>query len=284
MARGRGLAGARRRLDDLDVDPAAVDGDASDVSVPGPDDEFYVPRPGTVGTVGVAKNDGAVDGDRGLDDYDGEGDEPEEAAPRGDRLRRVLVASLAALLVLAVGFGVGVRVGSPKYPGDDSADAGFARDMMIHHAQAVSMASLEYRATGSAALKTLAVDITLTQQAQIGIMSAWLDTWGLSPTSSKGRMSWIPDGGKSLLVDGRMPGMATDAQLAKLQSDTGKARDILFCQLMISHHLGGIHMVDAVLPLSHNSQVTKLAEQIKASQQSEILALQQIEDALNTTK
>ena len=241
MARGRGLAGARRRLDELVVDPAEVGDDASE-------------------------------------------DEPVDAIPRGRRLQRVLVASLAGLLVLAVGFGIGVWVGSPKYPGDDSADAGFARDMMIHHAQAVSMAALEYRTTSNGALKTLAVDITLTQQAQIGIMSTWLDTWGLSPTGSNGRMSWMPDGGKSLLVDGRMPGMATDAELAKLQSGTGKARDILFCQLMIKHHLGGIHMVDAVLPLSHSGQVTKLAEQIKSGQQGEIAALQQIEDGLSTAK
>ena len=279
MARGRGLAGARRRLDEVDVDPAEVGEDTSDESsVAGSDDDLYAVRAGTVG--GVAGDDAS---DLGSTDQD-EDAEPADAEPRGERLQRILVASLAGLLVLAVGFGIGIWVGSPKYPGDDSADAGFARDMMIHHAQAVSMASLEYRTTSNGALKTLAVDITLTQQAQIGIMSTWLDTWGLSPTSSKGRMSWMPDGGKSLLVDGRMPGMATDAQLAKLQSSTGKARDVLFCQLMIKHHLGGIHMVDAVLPLSHSGQVTKLAEQIKSGQQGEIEALQQLENGLNGTK
>jgi uncharacterized protein (DUF305 family) len=156
--------------------------------------------------------------------------------------------------------------------------------MMTHHAQAVTMASLEYRVTDDAALRQIAVDITLTQQAQIGLMIGWLRNWDLNPTSTQPQMAWMPDGGRALIVDGRMPGMASDAQLAQLRTLTGTARDLLFIQLMIQHHLGGIHMADAALDEAKDDQVLYLANQIKASQQSEIDALQQAQKRLNGTK
>jgi uncharacterized protein (DUF305 family) len=205
-------------------------------------------------------------------------DEPDQ--PRWRPSRGLVVGALAALLALAIGFGGGVWVAAPHYPGDSSVEAGFARDMITHHGQAVSMATTEYGATSNGALRQIAVDIALTQQAQIGMMSTWLDTWGLTPTSTAAPMSWMPDGGKALLVDGRMPGMATDAQITQLQTGQGNARDLLFCKLMIAHHLGGIHMVDAVLKQTDNSQVRALAQTIKESQQGEINALEQAQAKL----
>ena len=251
MAHGRGFAGARRRLDELDT--LEPDGGSSD------DDD---PR-----SAGPAEETGA------------------DAPPRATgRKTRVFRAVMAVILVLAVGFGIGVLVASPHRPADDSADAGFTRDMMTHHAQAVTMASLEYRVTDDPALRQIAVDITLTQQAQIGLMLGWLRNWDLNPTSTQPQMAWMPDGGRALIVDGRMPGMASDAQLAQLRTLTGTARDQLFIQLMIQHHLGGIHMADAALEDADDDQVLYLANQIKASQQSEIDALQQSQKRLNGTK
>ena len=75
---------------------------------------------------------------------------------------------------------------------------------------------------------------------------------------------------KELTPDGRMPGMASDPELTKLNTVTGKDFDILFCQLMIRHHLGGIHMADDVLKLTHDSDVVTLAQAMKAGQQTEI--------------
>ena len=54
-------------------------------------------------------------------------------------------------------------------PGDDSAEAGFARDMIVHHAQAVQMAEIVRDKTQSDDMGLLATDIAPTQQAQIGI-------------------------------------------------------------------------------------------------------------------
>ena len=87
-------------------------------------------------------------------------------------------------------------------------------------------------------------------------------------------MAWMPDG-SSELVNGLMPGMATVDQLNELSAARGKASDVLFCQLMLRHHIGGIHMVEGVLEETHNSTVRALAETMLSGQQGEVTVLQQ---------
>ncbi|TQS40820.1 DUF305 domain-containing protein [Cryptosporangium phraense] len=284
MAQRRGFADARRRLDELG---AADDAEAESAEPETNDDPDVEER---TALLHDADDDVPDPSDRGPTDEADRGPEAEDLESaevprrRAGRKTRIFRAVMAAILVLAVGFGIGVWVGTPHRPADDSADAGFTRDMMTHHAQAVTMASLEYRVTDDAPLRQIAVDITLTQQAQIGIMIAWLRNWDLNPTSTQPQMAWMPDGGRALIVDGRMPGMATDAQLEQLQTSTGTARDLLFIKLMIAHHLGGIHMADAALNQAKDDQVLYLAHQIKDSQQSEIEALQQEQKRLTGQK
>ncbi|WP_412541963.1 DUF305 domain-containing protein [Longispora sp. K20-0274] len=193
------------------------------------------------------------------------------------RARRWPVVLLAAVLALAAGFALAQFW--PGKPGDDSAEAGFARDMSSHHAQAVEIAMLAYDRATTPDLKNLGYDIALTQEAQIGTMSAWLVEWDLLPTGSRPRMAWMPDG-SGLLVNGLMPGMATPTELADLRAATGPAFDILVCQLMLRHHLGGIHMVDGILKATDDPEVTRLATAMKAGQQKEIVTLREILTAL----
>ena len=80
---------------------------------------------------------------------------------------------MLALLAAALAGATAVLLVS-RPPGDDSAEAGFARDMMVHHAQAVQMAEIVRDKTQSDDIRLLASDIALTQQAQIGIMQGWL--------------------------------------------------------------------------------------------------------------
>ena len=77
-------------------------------------------------------------------------------------------------------------------PGDDSAEAGFARDMATHHAQAVEMSMIVHEKSDDPQVVYLASDIALTQHGQIGYMQAWLRDWHLSPTGSKPAMAWMP--------------------------------------------------------------------------------------------
>lgn len=160
-------------------------------------------------------------------------------------------------------------------PGEDSAEAGFARDMSTHHAQAVEMGMLAHQQASDSDVRTLGGDIALTQQAQIGMMQAWLREWKLGPTGSRPRMAWMPEGSAGL-QNGLMPGMATDAERAQLRSSTGKAFDVLFLQLMIKHHLGGIHMAEEVLKLSDDAEVRRLAQGMVNNQRNEVAAFQQL--------
>ena len=50
----------------------------------------------------------------------------------------------------------------------DSVDVGFSRDMQDHHAQAVEMSVMVREATDDPQVRTLALDIMLTQQQQLG--------------------------------------------------------------------------------------------------------------------
>ncbi len=179
------------------------------------------------------------------------------------------------VLVLGVGFVIGfVARGLP--PSDDSPEAGFARDMSSHHAQAVEMALIAYPKATRAEVRTMAYDVATSQEYQIGVMQTWLEQWHLSPTSNRPRMAWMPNGTKELGADGLMPGMATNDELNKLKTATGKDVDVLFLQLMLRHHLGGIHMIDGLLQQSHDSDVRTSAEGMRANQSSDVAAMQKL--------
>jgi uncharacterized protein (DUF305 family) len=192
------------------------------------------------------------------------------------RRRALLLGALGAVVALLIGYLAGLVTPRFTAPGDNSPEAGFARDMSVHHAQAVEMGMWAYQKATNDEVRQMGYDIALTQQAQIGMMSIWLKDWHLEPTGSRPKMAWMPDGTKELSPDGLMPGMATDDQLEQLHNATGKDVDILFCQLMLRHHLGGIHMIDGVLQESHNSMVRQLAQTMKNNQQAEVATLQRM--------
>jgi uncharacterized protein (DUF305 family) len=187
------------------------------------------------------------------------------------RRARIVAGAVAAVLLLALGYGAGLLT-RPGTPGDDSAEAGFAHDMSTHHAQAVEMGMIAYQKATVPDVRTLGGDIAITQQGQIGVMSTWLKDWGLDANSSRPPMSWMPNG-QNELVNNLMPGMATREEVDKLKNATGKQVDILFCQYMLRHHLGGIHMVDDVLAQNPRPEVRDLAETMKKNQTAEVSVL-----------
>jgi uncharacterized protein (DUF305 family) len=116
---------------------------------------------------------------------------------------------------------------------------------------------------------SLSADIALTQHGQISTMRALLRQWGVGQTGTRPPMAWMPDAAGSVR-DGLMPGMATPEQLDALGKATGKTLDLQFLTLMRQHHLGGIHMAQAILDESDNDDVTALAGTMVAGQQSEL--------------
>lgn len=192
----------------------------------------------------------------------------EKPVINGSTLLLFLLLSVSAG---AFGYWMGIR--QTTAPGNASADVGFARDMMTHHAQAVDMATLVRDRTDDPEMRQLALDIMLTQQAQIGQMQGWLTLWGYPIASTDPAMSWM-----GMPAMGLMPGMATPEQLNQLRGLKGNEADGLFLQLMIAHHRGGVTMAEAAIKQAKEPAVRALAQSIMDAQTSEIALMQTLRE------
>jgi uncharacterized protein (DUF305 family)/putative copper export protein len=180
----------------------------------------------------------------------------------------LLLLAVAAIIVAVISLALLIAT---RPPGNDSPEAGFARDMMVYHAQAVEMAEIMRDKTESEEIRFMATDIALTQQAQIGMMQGWLSTWGLPVVSTEPPMAWMDHP-----VEGLMPGMATPDEMDRLREASPEEADVLFLRLMIDHHKAAIPMAEAVLERTDRPEVRQLAEAIANSQQLEIQLMQEM--------
>ncbi|MEU1272219.1 DUF305 domain-containing protein [Streptomyces sp. NPDC005799] len=185
------------------------------------------------------------------------------------------IAGTAAAALVAAGaitYAVAEDGGSsPGTPAAESADAGFARDMAVHHQQAVEMSYIVRDRTKNAEVRRLAYDIAQTQANQRGMLLGWLDLWGLPKVSAKPPMSWMGMGDMPERGDGSlMPGMATDTEMNKLGTLNGKQAEIFYLQLMTDHHKGGIHMAEGCVAKCQVGVEKQLAQGMVDAQQSEI--------------
>ncbi|MEU1810144.1 DUF305 domain-containing protein [Micromonospora aurantiaca (nom. illeg.)] len=198
------------------------------------------------------------------------------AADRGGRgaVRRYGLLAVAAALVvgLLLGYAGGLLTPALTRPGANSAEAGFARDMTTHHNQAVAMGLLAFSQGQDPEVRQVGVDIATGQQGEIGTMQTWLRSWKLDPTGDRAPMAWMPDGG-GLVKNGLMPGMATPEEMAKLRAASGREFDVLFLQMMIRHHIGGVHMIDGILDEGHDDDVLAVAQIMKNTQQNDLTNL-----------
>ncbi|OKI68788.1 DUF305 domain-containing protein [Micromonospora sp. CB01531] len=211
----------------------------------------------------------AVTTDTELDEAPATGDGGRGAA------RRFGVLALAAAVVvgLLLGYAGGLLTPALTRPGDNSAEAGFARDMTTHHAQAVAMGLLAFQQGQDPEVRQIGVDIATGQQGEIGIMQTWLRSWHLDPTGDQPPMAWMPDGA-GLVKNGLMPGMATPEEMAKLRAAKGREFDVLFLTMMRQHHLGGVHMIQGILDQGHDEDVLAVAQTMKNTQQTDLTNIQ----------
>jgi uncharacterized protein (DUF305 family) len=173
----------------------------------------------------------------------------------------LLIAAVVAVLVMAISLAL---FASSRPPDVDSPEAGFARDMIVHHAQALEMAEIVRDKTQKQAIRVLAKEIALTQRGEIGHMQGWLAAWGLPGARNGPTMDWMGH-----RPGGDMPGMATPEELNHLMAAPSDEADALFLLLMISHHRGAIPMAEAVLDRTVRPEVERLASYMAASQRQE---------------
>ncbi len=189
-----------------------------------------------------------------------------------DRVKVAVVAG-TAVLGLVLGTVLGWVAFGESAPADDSVAAGFARDMAEHHAQAVEMSLEVLQTTQDEGVRALATDIASTQGNQLGQMEGWIRQWDLPMARPGDRMAWMEGGMNHTMhmVDGApMPGMANDEQMQSLREATGEAADILYLQLMITHHIAGVEMAQAALDGGVQGEVKRLAAAMVNGQEAEI--------------
>ncbi|NLP82905.1 DUF305 domain-containing protein [Microbacterium sp. CFH 90308] len=219
----------------------------------------------------------------------------DDATPAQRPLRWWAIA-LVLLAIGAIAFAVGrfstFGAQGAAAPGTSSPEAGFARDMQVHHSQAIEMAMEIYRKTDDEEVRVLAYDIATGQSGQRGEMYDWLVQWGLSQAGSEPMMAWMSDSdaGHAHGVPAGEPmtdeeareamGMASDDELDALEDATGQEADCLFLSLMIRHHEGAIPMAEALIELGTDARALTVAESIAAGQTAEIDAMQSIQARL----
>ncbi len=209
-------------------------------------------------------------------------------ADAGRTIRRLVAASIAALVLVLSAFFGGVALSAQQAPPSTlSVEAGFARDMQVHHQQAVEMSLMVRDSSTDPAIRQLAYDIATTQAQQAGQMHGWLSVWGLPQAPAEPAMTWMSrptrhgsahghQPGAAAELGAAMPGMATSAQLSALRDAEGADSERIYLRLMIDHHRGGVEMAEAALERTEEPVVLSLARAIVRSQKVEIVALQEL--------
>lgn len=165
----------------------------------------------------------------------------------------VIVAVLAAL-TLALSL-VTLRNATPR---DGGAQVRFLREMIQHHSQAVDMAIRIRDRSADPALRTVALDMTLAQQDQIGQMRGWMTQWN------------VPWAGPAMTAEhAREMGMATPSDVASLSTLPVKDAEVKFLRLMIRHHEGALAMAEPMLN-DGRAEIRTFARTVKATQSGEI--------------
>ncbi|MFE5538117.1 DUF305 domain-containing protein [Streptomyces sp. NPDC056492] len=217
----------------------------------------------------------------------------------GTAVLLALLFAVAATVASASGDGDGSRTAA-RAPALYSPDAGFARDMAVHHQQAVEMSFIVRDRTKDEPVRGLAYDIANTQANQRGMLLGWLDLWGLPKVvADEPPMSWMGTsdehgghgaaghdtaghgaaghdmaghdmGGATAKPGALMPGMATKEELAQLGAAEGRDAEVLYLQLMTDHHKGGVAMAQGCAEQCETPAERALAQGMVEAQQSEL--------------
>lgn len=197
-----------------------------------------------------------------------------------------VVTRYALVIVLAALAGAFIHSRLPAPPTKplmSDSDVMFAQMMMTHHQQALTIADL-LAPDAAPELRALANQITLAQQAEIGTMIGWLQLADqpLNPVATPAPhehdmagmsgMSAHHDTAPSMT----MPGMASPADLARLHHARGPENEVLFLQLMLRHHQGGIDMAARQAHDSTTEAIRRTALSMADEQLQETALMQQL--------
>lgn len=251
------------------------------------DSEETAARASGTDTDSAADSDVAARGDVPETGNDEESAEDDSGFAGQVRRQRTALLVIGVIGAMVLGFAIGVLARQPldrdSGPSPSAVDVGFSQDMSAHHAQAVEMAGVALIRSGDQDVRRLAYDILTTQQNQVGRMQGWLQLWGEPARAVDGYMGWMTGhaGGHDHTGTGQtsphategpmreMPGMASPEELSALRRAEGTELDVLFLQLMLRHHQGGLPMIQYAATYAETAAVRTLASNMDQTQQGE---------------
>ncbi len=123
-----------------------------------------------------------------------------------------------------------IRLSDTRY---SPADVAFMQMMIVHHQQALEMATLARSRTNTDAVRKIADRIEASQKDEMKFMSGWL-----KDRNENAAMTGMGH------AHHHMMGMASPEQMRALAAANATAFDRQFLQLMTAHHKGAVDMVD----------------------------------------
>lgn len=142
------------------------------------------------------------------------------------------------------------------------ADVRFMRHMIAHHAQARVMTALVPERTRRPEIRLIAERIDVSQEDELKQMQSWLRSRGETVPAADAHAGHAT-----------MPGMLSEAELARLAAARDAEFDRLFLEFMIRHHEGAVVMVSELLATdgaARESATYRFASDVNADQRAEI--------------
>jgi len=204
--------------------------------------------------------------------------------------RTATVVLLVLTLVGAVAGGWALRTSTHR-PSEGSAEVGFARDMIQHHQQAVTMSFLVRERTDDPEVRSIAHDMITAQAEEMGMLTAWLRRNEIPASTTLPAMAWMAtpvpgdDEHGAGHAEGDEPmtmadlGMASDGDLADLARLDGREAEVRFLELMRAHHVGGATMIDAYLDRATDDELRSTAEGMLTAQTREVRQIDLLAEA-----
>ncbi len=137
-------------------------------------------------------------------------------------------------------------------------DLQFIDTMTVHHQSAIDMARPATTKAQHDVLKHMARDIVRDQEREIAQMRGWREQWYA---------------GKPQAMNMEMPGMMDAMRgmdMKGMNAATGNAFDLMFIDMMTSHHQGAVTMAREALRRAEHPEIKRLAQAVINAQEREI--------------
>lgn len=155
-------------------------------------------------------------------------------------------------------------------PKDAEFDLRFIDGMILHHQGAVVMAEAVLEHSQREDMKQLAQAVITAQQGEIDQMKQWRQAW--YPDASAEPVMYHAEMGHSMAMTPEMQAaMMMDGNLGTADAEF----DLRFINAMIPHHEGALAMAEQVLEKSDRTELRELAQNILATQQTEIKQMEE---------